>query len=57
MFFYSYWLFQWMNLANIQHICVKFNVPPFHPFSNFRKVGGDGIMKLNKTCEMTSLFN
>lgn len=28
MYFYSYWLFQLVNLTNIQHFSVKFNVPP-----------------------------
>ena len=43
MYFYSYWLFQRVNLTNIQHLSVKFYVPPFHLFRNFSKVGGGGI--------------
>lgn len=42
MYFYSYWLFQWVNLTNIQHLSVKFYVPPFHLFRNFSKIGGGG---------------
>ena len=51
MYFYSYWLFQRVNLTNIQHLSVKFNVPPVQQLPQgwwWKKCIFGGILSDNK---------